>query len=222
MRRCFLLLFCLLISLSLVLPASAKSGFSHGTREEKRIALSFDDGPHPVFTPKILALLEKYGITATFFMIGRNVEYYPAVARDVYERGHEIGNHTYTHPHMRRIGVDELKREVHMTEEILRKNGIPKPKLFRPPEGFRSGEQVSALETEGYETIIWSLDTHDWQGRAVGEIVSVVLEGVQGGDILLFHDYTSRQNTTITALEQLIPALLEDGYEFVTVSDLMC
>lgn len=222
MKRLFSLMLCLLLFLSMPLSAEAKSGFSHGTREEKRIALSFDDGPHPVFTLKILEILKKYEITATFFMIGRNVEYYPAVARAVHANGHEIGNHTYTHPHMRQTDVETLRREIRMTEETLKKNGIPKPKLFRPPEGFRSAEQIHALETEGYETVIWSLDTHDWQGRAVGEIVSVVLNGVQGGDVLLFHDYTSRQNTTITALEQLIPALLKDGYEFVTISELMC
>ena len=202
--------------------AEAKTGFSHGERDGKRIALSFDDGPHPTFTPQILALLEKYEIKATFFMIGCNVATYPSVAKAVAEAGHEIGNHTYTHPHMREITLKMLKDEVEETERILADHGICKPRLFRPPEGFRSAEQVKALESCGYQTVIWSLDTHDWQGRPTEEIVSVVLNGIQGGDVLLFHDYTSRRNTTITALERLIPKLLEDGYEFVTVSDLMC
>lgn len=203
-------------------PAHAIIGFSHGERAGKRIALSFDDGPHPTFTPKILALLEKYGIKATFFMIGRNVELYPDVARAVNGAEHEIGNHTYSHPHMKEITLEQLSAEVAKTERILGNVGIGKPKLFRPPEGFRSKEQVAALENAGYQTIIWSLDTHDWQGREANEIISVVLNGVQGGDILLFHDYTGKHNTTITALEQVIPRLLKDGYEFVTVSELMC
>ena len=202
--------------------AEAKSGFSHGERTGKRIALSFDDGPHPSFTPKILNLLQKYGIKATFFMIGCNVENYPAVAKRVASEGHEIGNHTYSHPHMRQLSLSSLLEEVRKTEDILQKNGIKKPRLFRPPEGFRSEEQVQALEKEGYQTIIWSLDTRDWEGKAASDIISVVLHGVRGGDVLLFHDYTSRSNTTITALEQLIPRLLKDGYEFVTVSELMC
>lgn len=210
------------IVFALYFTAEAKNGFSHGEREGRRIALSFDDGPHPSFTPKILSLLEKYGIKATFFMIGCNVANYPEVAKRVAAAGHEIGNHTYTHPHMKQLSLEELLGEVRRTEDVLRENGIEKPRLFRPPEGFRSGEQVRILEEEGYQTIIWSLDTKDWAGKAVADIVSVVLNDVQGGDVLLFHDYTSRNNTTITALEQLIPRLLEDGYEFVTVSELMC
>ena len=221
MKRASVFICLIVLIVGMRFPAEAKNGFSHGTRESKRIALSFDDGPHPTLTPQILNILEKYNITATFFMIGCNVENYPNVAREVCKRGHEIGNHTFSHPHMKNLTSDMLKKEVLKTEEILKQNGIPHPKLFRPPEGFRSAEQVEILRSLGYQTIIWSLDTHDWQGRAVGEIVSGVLSGVQGGDILLFHDYTLKENT-ITALEQLIPKLLKDGYEFVTVSDLMC
>lgn len=222
MKRATALLLVLCLFACLGVRVASASGFSHGARGGRRIALSFDDGPHPTFTPKILDLLEKYDIKATFFMIGCNVELYPAVAKAVHLAGHEIGNHTFTHPHMKQVSLEALEQEIRKTEAVLQKNGIPRPKLFRPPEGFRSPEQVAALEEAGYLTVIWSLDSHDWQGRAVGEILSVVLNGVQGGDVLLFHDYTSRQNTTITALEQLIPKLLEDGYEFVTISDLMC
>ena len=222
MKRAWSVFLAILFAFFLPFNAWAKNGFCHGTREEKRIAISFDDGPHPTFTPQILALLEKYDVKATFFMIGCNVALYPSVAKAVSQAGHEIGNHTYTHPHMRQISPEGLQEEVKKTEEALGAIGIEKPRLFRPPEGFRSDEQVRALEDFGYQTVVWSLDTKDWQGRASNEIVSVVLNAVQGGDILLFHDYTSRRNTTITALEQLIPKLLEDGYEFVTVSELMC
>lgn len=221
MKRRFWLLVCISLLFVLLLPAAAKTGFSHGERDKKRIALSFDDGPHPRLTPQILSILEKYDISATFFMIGCNVVNYPEIAKAVYRKGHEIGNHTFTHPHMKSLTTNALKEEVEKTERALADIGIPRPKLFRPPEGFRSCEQVAALTEAGYQTIIWSLDTHDWQGRAASDIVSGVLQGVQGGDVLLFHDYTTTKNT-ITALEQLIPKLLEDGYEFVTVSDLMC
>ena len=112
MKRGIAWLLCLFLLSGMPLSAGAKSGFSHGTRDGKRIALSFDDGPHPIFTLKILEILDKYDITATFFMIGRNVEQYPDVARAVYEGGHEIGNHTFTHPHMKEIGVAELKQEI--------------------------------------------------------------------------------------------------------------
>lgn len=222
MKRLLAISVAVFLCLSLYCTAEAKNGFSHGERTGKRIALSFDDGPHPSFTPKILSLLDKYGIKATFFMIGCNVRSYPAVAKQVAMKGHEIGNHTYTHPHMKALSLEGLMGEVRRTEDVLRENGIQKPRLFRPPEGFRSGEQVRLLEDAGYQTIIWSLDTRDWAGKRAEDIISVVLNDVQGGDVLLFHDYTSRSNTTITALEQLIPRLLKDGYEFVTVSELMC
>ena len=222
MKRFGLILLVFLFLCGMVCRIEAKTCFSHGERVGKRVALSFDDGPHPSFTPKILALLKKYNVKATFFMIGCNIALYPGVAKAVEVAGHEIGNHTYTHPHMREISLTVLKEEIQKTENVLLQNGMKRPHLFRPPEGFRSEEQVRALEELGYHTVIWSLDTHDWQGRPTEEIVSVVLEGIQGGDVLLFHDYTSRHNTTITALEQLIPRLLEDGYEFVVVSDLMC
>ena len=222
MKRLFVILLALSFLLPIYCKAESKNGISHGVREGKRIALSFDDGPHPVFTPKLLSLLEKYGIKATFFMIGINVSRYPEVAKRVFMDGHEIGNHTYSHPHMKQLSIRALLDEVRKTETALAEIGIPQPKLFRPPEGFRSGEQVQALKNEGYQTIIWSLDTRDWEGKAAKDIISVVIDGVKGGDILLFHDYTARQNTTITALEQLIPRLIKDGYEFVTVSELMC
>ena len=217
----YLLIVLILISLSG--EASAKLiAFSHGDREEKRIAISFDDGPLPRYTAQILAILEEYGIKATFFMIGRNVELYPDTAKAVYEKGHEIGNHTFTHPHMPRISVEALEEEIKKTENALLQCGIPRPALFRPPEGFRSQKQVERIHDLGYKTVVWSVDTHDWQGRSVGDIVSVVLKSVQGGDVLLFHDYTSGKNTTIAALRQIIPTLLQHGYRFVKISEIMC
>ena len=155
-------------------------------------------------------------------MIGCNVNLYPEVARAVDAGGHEIGNHTYSHPHMRNISADALYEEIKSTEIALARIGIPKPKLFRPPEGFRSQAQIDVTEKLGYRMVIWSLDPHDWQGKTTGELTSFVLSTVQGGDVLLFHDYISGKTTTITALKTLIPKLLEDGYQFVTVSELMC
>lgn len=212
---------CLLIVCALSESVAAQTAFSHGAREEKKVALSFDDGPHPRYTGEILAVLEEYGIPATFFMIGKNVELYPQVAKAVHEKGHEIGNHTYTHPHMKKTSVNELKEEVQKTEKALSACGIPAPKLFRPPEGFRSVEQVNMLRELGYQTVVWSVDTHDWQGRTVGDIVTSVVDHIQGGDVLLFHDYTSGKNTTIAALKQVIPMLLQNGYRFVKISELM-
>ena len=202
-------------------PISAEKGFSHGAREEKYVALTFDDGPHPRYTEKILSILERYGVKATFFMIGANVEHYTDVAKAVYHAGHEIGCHTYTHPHMKEITNAQLTEELTRCEALFEELSIPRPVLFRPPEGFRSPSQVKLIEERGYRLVIWSLDPKDWRGTPAEQMVSAAMTQVQGGDILLFHDYISGQNNTIAAIEQLIPQLLESGYQFVTVSELI-
>ena len=212
--------FFLVLSFEFTASAEAHRAISHGNRQEKRIALTFDDGPHPRYTEKILGILEKYDVKATFFMIGSNARLYPDVARKVSAAGHEIGNHTYTHPHMLKLSEEGLLEEIKKTESVFSEIGIKKPRLFRPPEGYRTKEQCEVLSKEDYRVVVWSLDTHDWQGKPSSEIIKHVEENIKGGDILLFHDYISGQNTTITALEQLIPKLLKDGYEFVCVSDL--
>ena len=224
LKKIFVLFCALALSLTFFCRAHAQEfekAFSHGNRETKCIALTFDDGPHPRYTDQILALLKKYDIRATFFMIGSNVAQYPQVARRVAEGGHEIGNHTYSHPHMLGIDACSLMKEIQKTEKVLAENGIKKPNLFRPPEGYRTREQCISLSDEGYRVVVWSLDTHDWRGNGAGEIVKFVTENAKGGDIVLFHDYISGQNTTIAALEELIPKLISDGYQFVTVSELM-
>jgi len=216
--------FCVIVSLLCPYPLQAaelEAALSHGNRAEKMIALTFDDGPHPRYTPRILELLDRYGIKATFFMIGSNVALYPELGRTVAERGHEIGSHTFSHPHMLRLSDRALLEELERTERIFQANAIPKPKLFRPPEGYRTPAQCLAVQNAGYRMVVWSLDTHDWKSTPADEIERYVMQHVQGGDILLFHDYISGQNTTIAALEELIPQLLEDGYQFVTVSELM-
>ncbi len=222
MKRLWAFLWALFFAFSFCVSISAEGhcALSHGSREEKLIALTFDDGPHPRYTPKILELLEKYDVKATFFMIGSNAKFYPETARAVKNAGHEIGNHTYKHPHMLRLSEKELWNEIKETERVFSEIGLDKPTLFRPPEGYRTKEQCGLLEKEGYRVVVWSLDTHDWKGSASSDIVRYVTSNIRGGDIILFHDYISGQNTTIAALEQLIPKLLKDGYKFVTVSEL--
>ncbi len=223
-ERVFILLFSAVLVFSLDsvrIYADELAAFSHGKREEKKIALTFDDGPHPKYTKEILDLLKEYNITATFFMIGRNVALYPNVARRVAQEGHEIGSHTFSHPHMLKIASSDLIEEIKKTEHVFHDIGLPHPTLFRPPEGYRTKEQSQIVKNAGYTMVVWSLDTHDWKSTPSDHIIRHACANIQGGDILLFHDYISGQNTTITALQALIPKLLEDGYHFVTVSELI-
>lgn len=214
----FAFLFCCRLSL----PVFAQDTVVfHGKREEKTIALTFDDGPHPKYTAEILEILAQYHIRATFFVIGQNLELFPTAARQLIASGNEIGNHTYNHPHMSALDTAGLQKEIKKTNDILQKMGAKPAALFRPPEGKRSVPHLTVISDMKYKTVLWSVDTHDWAHTPSSDIVENVLTHVKGGDIILFHDFVSKPNTTITALKQLIPELLSRGYRFVTVSELI-
>ena len=223
-KRLFFFSIALLFCFSFVVSATAaleKGTFYHGSREEKKVALTFDDGPHPRYTKEILRILDKYGVAATFFVVGENVELYQDAAHQLFRSAHEIGIHTYSHPHMTEITAEMLKKEILKTETVIFAHGGRASRIFRPPEGKKSAEHAALLEQMGYRTVLWSIDTRDWAHNAPSVICKTVLSGVKGGDILLFHDFVVSPNTTITALEQLIPRLQKSGYEFVTVSELL-
>lgn len=188
--------------------------------KKKMIALTFDDGPHPVHTPEILDILKEYGVHATFFVIGQNAEYYPELIRRELAEGHEIGNHTYSHPHVSKITTDQLLNEILDTEDVLLSVCGYQPRLFRPPEGCYSEVIGNLLVRMDYVPVIWSVDTLDWKRPAASAIENRILGHVKSGDIILCHDYVTKSNTP-AALRKVIPALLEEGYEFVTVSELM-
>lgn len=189
--------------------------------DEKLIALTFDDGPHPHNTDAVLAVLAKYDVKATFFEIGRNIELYPDVTRRVVAAGHEIGNHTYHHPHLSRVTDETLLEELAACGRAAEATVGTVPVLFRPPEGARTAERCKLLGDEGYRQILWSVDTNDWRGRSAEEISRVVLRSVKPGDIILMHDYVARRFQGAAALETIIPALQKEGYRFVTVSELL-
>lgn len=199
----------------------AKNVYHCSHTDEKVIALTFDDGPHPRYTREILALLDKYGIRATFFMIGENISNYPETAKMVFDAGHEIGNHTDTHPCIRHIKSSSIAEEMRTAERKIVDLTGEKPKLFRPPEGLCSHEICQIAEQMDYSVILWTVDTRDWAGTPTKVITDGVMKRVRGGDILLFHDYVSRRGHTLDALRKLIPALQAEGYTFLTVSELL-
>ena len=186
-----------------------------------KIALTFDDGPHPRYTPQILDILDKYGIKATFFAIGINADRYPDTMEMVINRGHEIGNHTYTHPHVDRIDSSTLYGEIEKCESALFSHTDYKTKLFRPPEGMIDGYVKSVIKQLDYKVILWDIDTMDWAHTPPEVISDNVIKNVSSGDIILMHDYISYYSPTPEALEQFIPILLEKGYRFVVISELI-
>lgn len=186
-----------------------------------KIALTFDDGPHPKYTPRILDVLSQYGIRATFFFVGENVSYYPDAAREVARRGHEIGNHTYTHPSAVKTTEQDLRRELRECERVIQNVTDTCPKLFRPPEGTWNMRVLKIAQEQDYSVILWDIDTLDWAHTPADKISSYVLENTKGGNIILMHDYQSGGCETVKALQMFIPELLARGFSFVTVSELI-
>lgn len=213
----------LLVSLRLLTlsPSAAVKVYRSVATNKKQIALTFDDGPHPTLTPRILNILAQYNIPATFFMVGQNVRNYPEAARAVIEAGHEVGNHTFSHPHISNLGEKAIFDEIGRCEDALEELCEYRPHLLRTPQGALTPSLEKCLKDDDYILILWSLDTRDWEHKSTAHLVKTVLENVQAGDIILMHDFIGHNSKTPEALEKIIPALLAEGYEFVTVSALL-
>ena len=223
MQRIFLCVLCVcFLSHFLLLTSMAEiKVYRSVTTDKKQIALTFDDGPHPSLTPKILEILERYDVPATFFMVGQNIINYPDAARAVIKAGHEVGNHTFTHPHLPSLNEAAIMDEIGRCEDVLEELAEYRPHLLRTPQGALTPCLEKCLLDDDYILVLWSLDTRDWDNKSTAYIVQTVLSSIKSGDIILMHDYIGYNSKTPEALEQIIPALLADGYEFVTVSALL-
>ncbi len=199
--------------------------FLQGPTDQKRVALTFDDGPDPRFSNDVLDVLKQYNVPATFFVLGSKAVANPEIVKRMQNEGHVIGNHTYAHPNLvEESNLETLEREVTRTEDAL--NGIIgyRTKLFRPPYGFLYNELVEKLRDMNYYVIGWSVDSLDWQEDPPEVIASKVLDNIHPGAIILMHDGAESggdRTNTIESLHQIIPVLQEQGYEFVTVPDLL-
>lgn len=206
-------------------PVQASSAsnlvISKNSAKTKKVALTFDDGPHPRYTHKILEILEEYGVTATFFVVGINASRYPEALQELAESGCEIGNHTYSHNNIRYAEKEQVEHEILACQKELADRIGYTPTLFRPPEGRFNQYLEEAAVSMNYRIILWSIDTRDWAHTPSDTIVREVLKQLGHGDIILMHDYISGKNTTCDALRILIPTLQKMGYEFVNVSELI-
>lgn len=190
--------------------------------QEKYVALTFDDGPHPRNTPLILDILKENDAHATFFTIGVNVTYYPDLVCRALSEGHEIGNHTFSHPELLNASKQTVLSEICDASNAVKNACGETPIYFRPPQGRCRDEVIAAAEEAEMTIILWSIDTRDWAGNSVEHIVEEVMNVVQPGDIILFHDYASGADyVTPEALRVLLPQLRAAGYEMVTVSKLL-
>ncbi len=185
----------------------------------KFIAMTFDDGPHPSNTPRLLDMLRTRNIKATFYVIGRNVDLYPQVVRRIVNEGHEVGNHTYTHRLLSKLSDSEVRNEISRCRDAVGRAAGVKPRTLRPPYGGLLERQRQMVMSEfGYPTIMWNVDPLDWKNRNAGIVSSRILGNTTPGSIILAHDL---HKTTVDAMPATLDGLLKRGYRFVTVSQLL-
>jgi peptidoglycan/xylan/chitin deacetylase (PgdA/CDA1 family) len=197
-----------------------------GSPHEKAIALTFDDGPSPIYTPQILALLKQYGAHGTFFVIGHKVEQTPELVQAELKGGNEVGNHSFSHPRMPQEDQMSRERELERTAVDLDLVGCPQTsRLFRPPYSAWDDRLQTYMAHTGRQMVLWSLDSGDWQGLAAPVIIKNVLGRVKNGAIIIFHDSDeyakANRHPTVEALKTILPALQAQGYRMVTVSELV-
>ena len=203
----------------LTAPASMGLPFHSAAIGTPHLSLTFDDGPHGTLTPKLLDLLGRHNAKCTFYVIGRNVEAYPDIARRIVAEGHEIANHTWTHPQLSRLSASRVADELRRTHEtVLEVTGVRMTNL-RPPYGaFNDSVRRVAFDRHGYDTIMWSVDPLDWKYRNSSRVTRELVRGAAPGAVLLCHDI---HPSTIAAMPATVDQLLGRGFRFVTVADLM-
>ncbi len=191
---------------------------SHGARDRKRIALTFDDGPHPVHTAPLLDALADLHVPATFFLLGDNVELHPELVARMAREGHELGNHTYAHRYLPLARSRSVERELRATDQAIERVAGIVPQVARPPWGGRSPRNVRVFQRLRKRLVLWDVNSFDWKGKPVRDVVERVLERARPGSIVLMHEARDGGESTIEAVRQLVPALRAQGYELVTVS----
>ncbi len=195
-------------------------------RPSKRLALTYDDGPNDPYTGHLLDVLARHDVKATFFMIGQFVEKRPRIARQVCEAGHVVGNHSFTHPNLIFVGQTGLREQIMRTQKAIEEHACGKTSLFRPPFGGRNPQTFSVVRELGLTPIMWRVTCYDWSAQSSETIVNHAVRQVKGGDIILLHDgghlaLGTDRSHTIKATDELIRRYKGEGYEFVTVPQMM-
>jgi peptidoglycan-N-acetylglucosamine deacetylase len=196
------------------------------TKDASTVALTFDDGPNPAITPALLDLLDKHGVRATFFQIGKYVRSHPTLVREVIDRGHAFGNHTETHPALTFLPRRRIQEELDRCNDALGEATGKKTRWMRPPYGFRGPQLHSAMRGLGDEmrVVMWSAANRDWKVQPAETIIQR-LHRIQGGDIVLLHDGDHRQDRgdrrhVVAALEYWLPRWKDAGIRFASLDDL--
>lgn len=217
-----------LLTLSAVLPENNVFGpvFSQGSREEKLVALTFDDGPYPPYTGQILDILKETHTPATFFLVGQNAKAHPGLVQRMAAEGHQIGNHTYHHVDLLKLDRKDIAQEVDSTNQVISELTGKPPAVLRPPHGFRDPVVLDIMKQRNLQVVEWSVMSRDWTNPGVEVIVERTVSKVKNGSIVLLHDGDGIESAapraqTVEAVRQLIPLLRSQGYRFVTVEEIL-
>lgn len=192
-------------------------------RRPKEVALTFDDGPDHIWTPRILDVLDNYRVHATFMCVGKAVQRNPQILRRIKDEGHIIGNHTWDHPYLTQLPVSEVQTQVlRTTEEIIRVAGV-KTRLFRPPYGDLNDEVVRKIASLDHEVLLWDIDSWDWKGLTGPQVAKNILGHVRDRSIVLQHCSGPAETVqgTLEALPYIIEVLRERGFTFSTIPQLL-
>jgi peptidoglycan/xylan/chitin deacetylase (PgdA/CDA1 family) len=192
------------------------------TTDQKVVALTFDDGPSPS-TPKVLEILAKKNIPATFFVVGKEVEAHPDILKQTTAAGHEIGNHTNTHPFFWLASQEKISQEILIADEKIAQVLKFHPQWVRIPYGVYTPNVLAVTDLLKLPIISWNVDPEDWRARSADKIVKTVLKETEPGSIILLHDGPSeaKRDYTLEALPQIIDQFTQQGYRFVKVSELL-
>jgi peptidoglycan/xylan/chitin deacetylase (PgdA/CDA1 family) len=195
-------------------------------RGSKQLALTYDDGPNDPYTLRLLDVLARHDVKATFFMIGRYVQQHPEIAQAVAQAGHVIGNHTYTHPNLIFSSGPQTRAQIEQCQEALRQAVGGHSHLFRPPFGGRNPATLRLARSLGLEPVMWNVTGWDWNAPSAEYIENRVHRHICGGNVILLHDGGHQRmgvdrSYTVSATDSLITRYRAEGYEFVTVPEMM-
>jgi peptidoglycan-N-acetylglucosamine deacetylase len=200
--------------------------FTGLVRGTKQLALTYDDGPNDPHTLRLLEVLARHNVRATFFLIGRYVQQRPDIAREIVKAGHEIGNHTFTHPLLTFKSKAEIRRELSDCRSALQDAVGQHSNLFRPPFGGRRPAVLRIARELGLEPVMWNVTGYDWNAPPAAVIEQKVTKQIRGGDVILLHDGGHKhmgadRSQTVLATDRLIARYKGEGYEFATIQEMM-
>ncbi|MGP3910930.1 polysaccharide deacetylase family protein [Nonomuraea sp. 10N515B] len=194
---------------------------THGDRARPVVALTFDDGPHPDHTPRLLDMLRRYEVTATFFCLGMNAAAHPELVARIADEGHSVGNHTWSHPYLPHLTPVEVIAQVEQTAAVLAGITGERPTLFRPPFGGRDADVLRTVASAGQATVLWDVEAGDWTLPGTPAIVRQVIRDTDFGSVILLHDGGGDRTQTVEALPLILENLMVRGCKFVPVDDLI-